>query len=76
MSTTIQIFQDVLNAHLSVCPGRHLGEAFVFVAIASILHTFSIEPPVDEKGVALPFDVKCVEGLLSYVSQCSELHIA
>ncbi|KAI0800119.1 cytochrome P450 [Fomes fomentarius] len=49
-----------------VCPGRHLGEASVFVTIASILHTFSIQPPVNEKGVALPLDVKCVEGFLSY----------
>ncbi|KAI0767200.1 cytochrome P450 [Fomes fomentarius] len=49
-----------------VCPGRHLGEASVFVTIASVLHTFSIGPPVDKKGVLLPLDAKCVEGILSY----------
>ncbi|KAI0800113.1 CyP450 monooxygenase [Fomes fomentarius] len=49
-----------------VCPGRHLGEASVFVTIASILHTYMIEPPVNERGVALALDVKFVEGILSY----------
>ncbi|KAI0800090.1 cytochrome P450 [Fomes fomentarius] len=54
-----------------VCPGRHIAEKSVFLTIASILHTLSIEPPVDEEGVTLPLEVECVEGILSYVLQCA-----
>ncbi|KAH9937830.1 CyP450 monooxygenase [Epithele typhae] len=33
-----------------ICPGRNLGEAAVFVTIASVLHAFNVEPPLDESG--------------------------
>ncbi|KAI0819582.1 CyP450 monooxygenase [Trametes gibbosa] len=33
-----------------VCPGRHLAEASMFLACASILHTFNISPPLDAHG--------------------------
>ncbi|KAI0628194.1 CyP450 monooxygenase [Trametes polyzona] len=33
-----------------ICPGRHLADASLFLACASILHTFVISPPVDDDG--------------------------
>ncbi|KAH9926307.1 cytochrome P450 98A3 [Epithele typhae] len=41
-----------------ICPGRYFAEASLWVVIASVLHTFTISPPVDADGkpVALEHD--------------------
>ncbi|KAH9926320.1 cytochrome P450 98A3 [Epithele typhae] len=36
-----------------ICPGQHFAEASLFIYAASILHVFSILPPVDDKGVPI-----------------------
>ncbi|KAI0739102.1 cytochrome P450 [Daedaleopsis nitida] len=33
-----------------VCPGRALSEDILFITVASVLHSFSIHPPLDEHG--------------------------
>ncbi|KAI0642611.1 CyP450 monooxygenase [Trametes meyenii] len=33
-----------------ICPGRHFSNDALFIMIASVLHVFSIEPPVGEDG--------------------------
>ena len=33
-----------------ICAGRHFADDLLFLAIANILATFTIEPPVDENG--------------------------
>ncbi|EMD37506.1 hypothetical protein CERSUDRAFT_114146 [Gelatoporia subvermispora B] len=33
-----------------ICPGRHFGELWLFISIASMLHVFTFEPPLDEGG--------------------------
>ncbi|TFK92459.1 cytochrome P450 [Polyporus arcularius HHB13444] len=40
-----------------ICPGKIFAEASLFMACASILHAFTISPPVDEKGVPRKMDV-------------------
>ncbi|KAF8190471.1 cytochrome P450 [Pholiota molesta] len=50
-----------------ICPGRHLGSASVWLAIATILSTFKIGKNKDSSGNELPLEVKFIEnGLLSY----------
>ncbi|RPD54263.1 CyP450 monooxygenase [Lentinus tigrinus ALCF2SS1-6] len=48
-----------------ICPGRHFGEASVFINIASVLHSFTIEPPLDKAGKPFVPDVKMTTGFLS-----------
>ncbi|KAJ7575596.1 cytochrome P450 [Mycena floridula] len=38
------------------CPGRHLSDATLFIAVASILHTFDITPPADASGVPIKLE--------------------
>ena len=40
-----------------ICPGKHLADAALFIACASILHTFTIRPPVDKDGIPQKLDV-------------------
>ncbi|KAF9485046.1 cytochrome P450 [Pholiota conissans] len=50
-----------------ICPGRHLGSASVWLAMATILSTFDIGKNKDSLGKELPLDVKYTErGLISY----------
>ncbi|EIW58876.1 CyP450 monooxygenase [Trametes versicolor FP-101664 SS1] len=47
-----------------VCPGRHLADASLFLACASILHAFNITPPLDENGHPVKLEAKVTTGLV------------
>ncbi|KAI0753232.1 CyP450 monooxygenase [Daedaleopsis nitida] len=47
------------------CPGREFAEASLYIAIASLLHVFTIEPPLDDHGNPTVPDVKMTPGILS-----------
>ncbi|KAJ8475189.1 hypothetical protein ONZ51_g6728 [Trametes cubensis] len=49
-----------------ICPGRHFAEASLFLMVASILHAFTIEPAVDEKGNTIKPEAKMTYGVISY----------
>jgi len=50
-----------------ICPGRHLGTATVWLAVATVLASFNIGREKDAFGKDLPLDVKYTEyGLTSY----------
>ncbi|KAL2890628.1 O-methylsterigmatocystin oxidoreductase [Ceratocystis lukuohia] len=49
-----------------VCIGKHLGEASVWIAMASILSTMSIERETCEKGFEIIPPVKLTNGLTSH----------
>ncbi|OCH85716.1 CyP450 monooxygenase [Obba rivulosa] len=51
-----------------ICPGRHFSDATLFINIASILHVFDINPPVDEHGKPVYPEVKITSGLVTYPS--------
>ncbi|KAJ7580737.1 cytochrome P450 [Mycena floridula] len=40
------------------CPGRHLSDATLFIAVACILHTFNITPPLDANGVEIKLEAR------------------
>ena len=48
-----------------ICPGRHFAEASLFIIIASVLHTLTIDYAVDEQGKAIIPEVKMSDGVLS-----------
>ena len=50
---------------IRICPGRHFGEASVFINIASVLHSFDIKPPLDNAGKPYVPEVKMTTGFLS-----------
>ncbi|PIL23516.1 hypothetical protein GSI_14828 [Ganoderma sinense ZZ0214-1] len=33
-----------------ICPGRHFADNSLFIIVAHVLHTLSIEPPLDRDG--------------------------
>ena len=33
-----------------ICPGRHFANEALYITVASVLHLFNIEPPLDDKG--------------------------
>ncbi|KAI0647836.1 cytochrome P450 [Trametes meyenii] len=53
-----------------VCPGRHFADSALFIAIASLLHVFSISPPLAEKEHERPTKLEASHGLLSYPVNC------
>ncbi|KAI0346960.1 CyP450 monooxygenase [Trametopsis cervina] len=46
-----------------ICPGRHFAQDHVFLMIASILHTFDIEPAVDEYGNQINPNPQATKGI-------------
>ena len=55
----------VLARNDRICPGRHFAEASLFIIIASVLHTLTIDYAVDEQGKAIIPEVKMSDGVLS-----------
>ncbi|EJF55961.1 cytochrome P450 [Dichomitus squalens LYAD-421 SS1] len=51
-----------------ICPGRYFAEGSVYAAVSRILHTMSIEAPLDEHGqpICLADRVKMTHGVISY----------
>lgn len=51
------------NPHLNfgagrrICPGLHVAESSLFIALAKIVWLFDIRPPRDEYGDELPMDI-------------------
>ncbi|EIW53210.1 cytochrome P450 [Trametes versicolor FP-101664 SS1] len=43
-----------------ICPGRHLADASLFLACASILYAFNISPPLDDDGSPIKLEAKVV----------------
>ncbi|CDO68203.1 hypothetical protein BN946_scf184938.g55 [Trametes cinnabarina] len=41
-----------------ICPGRHFAEASLFITCASILHAFTISPPLDARGAPRKLEMK------------------
>ncbi|KAH9886458.1 O-methylsterigmatocystin oxidoreductase [Cubamyces lactineus] len=33
-----------------ICPGRHFANEALYITVASVLHVFNIDPPLDDKG--------------------------
>lgn len=56
-----------------VCPGRAFAEASVFAAVAAVLHSFTVSPPLDSRGESVRLDktVKMTPGVISYVNLSS-----
>ncbi|KAJ7596171.1 cytochrome P450-like protein [Mycena floridula] len=49
-----------------VCPGRHLASNSLWLAIASLLSTFSIEKALDSTGKEITPVVDCSDGVVSH----------
>ncbi|KAI0373871.1 cytochrome P450 [Pilatotrama ljubarskyi] len=52
------------------CAGRHFAEDALYLAVASVLHVFDIEPPLDEEGRPIRIELRQAHGLLSYPEDC------
>ncbi|KAI1790108.1 cytochrome P450 [Ganoderma leucocontextum] len=49
-----------------ICPGRHFAEASLFIMIASVLHTLTIDSAMDERGKPIAPEAKMSHGVISY----------
>lgn len=47
-----------------ICPGRHFAEASLFIMVASILHTLSIDNVLDDHGLPIIPEAKMTYGVL------------
>ena len=50
---------------LRFCPGRHFGDASLFITMALVLHVFDITPPVDEKGEVIKIEPRMEDKFVS-----------
>ncbi|TBU38080.1 cytochrome P450, partial [Dichomitus squalens] len=48
------------------CPGRHFAQSSLFMIVATVLHTLTISPPVDDQGRPCKVESRMREGLLSH----------
>ncbi|RPD58754.1 cytochrome P450 [Lentinus tigrinus ALCF2SS1-7] len=48
-----------------VCPGQHMATASLFITCASVLHAFTITPPLDERGKPVPMEAKFVNNSIT-----------
>ncbi|KAH9889919.1 cytochrome P450 [Cubamyces lactineus] len=53
-----------------VCPGRHYAQSTLFITVASILHIYSIDPPLDERGCPVMIEPAQSHGFISYPEDC------
>ena len=58
-------FRHSARATHRVCPGRHFAEASLFIMIASVLHTLTIDSAVDERGKPIAPEAKMTYGVIS-----------
>ncbi|KAI0659485.1 cytochrome P450 [Cubamyces menziesii] len=49
-----------------ICPGRHLACASIWIAIASVLSTFTLSKAVDENGNVIEPSGEYISGLVTY----------
>ncbi|KAI0631993.1 cytochrome P450 [Trametes polyzona] len=49
-----------------VCPGRYFANDALFMAAASVIHTFRFSPPLDEKGRQIKVELQQTRGFISY----------
>ncbi|KAM5545117.1 hypothetical protein V8D89_001228 [Ganoderma adspersum] len=50
-----------------ICPGRHFSMASAFIYVASILHVFDIQPPLDEHGLPVKLEYKTTGAVVSHI---------
>lgn len=50
-----------------ICPGRWLSGASLFITIASVVHTFNINPILDANGKTFDPHNHEIEGTVTYV---------
>ncbi|KAH9854914.1 CyP450 monooxygenase [Lenzites betulinus] len=57
----------VFGNGLRICAGRHFADSSLFIIVASVLHTLTIGPPLDESGKPVFVELKVTtDMLLSY----------
>ncbi|KAI0763593.1 cytochrome P450 [Trametes elegans] len=61
---------DPATVVFGICPGRHLAEAALFLAVACVLHVFEVGPPLDENGKPVMIQPEQGHGFLSYPEDC------
>ncbi|KAI0373553.1 CyP450 monooxygenase [Pilatotrama ljubarskyi] len=49
-----------------ICPGRYFAEASLSIIISTVLHTVSINAPLDASGVPVKLEGKMTPGVISY----------
>ncbi|KAI0643186.1 cytochrome P450 [Trametes meyenii] len=53
-----------------ICPGRYFADEALYLDVASVLHIFNIEPPLDAQGMPVKIELEQTHGLLSYPENC------
>lgn len=56
-----------------ICAGRHLALPSLFINIASLLHVFDVNLPLDENGQQIPIEYEEGHGLFRSVQRCDRL---
>ncbi|KAI0662030.1 cytochrome P450 [Cubamyces menziesii] len=52
------------------CAGRHFADEALFLTIASVLHVFNIDAPLDDEGRPVKTELRQTNGLLTYPEEC------
>ncbi|EDR09902.1 uncharacterized protein LACBIDRAFT_233802 [Laccaria bicolor S238N-H82] len=50
-----------------ICPGRHLVDASLYVAVSNVLAVYNIKPPTDDEGNEVKLREEVTGGLLSFM---------
>ena len=45
---------SILTAGVRQCPGAELANRALFIAVATMLWSYDLKPPTDEKGMPVP----------------------
>ncbi|KAI0718513.1 CyP450 monooxygenase [Cerioporus squamosus] len=48
------------------CPGKHFAMSSLYMIVSTVLHTLSINAPLDQEGRPIPLSGKMTQGLLAY----------
>jgi len=50
-----------------ICPGRHLADTSLYMAVSNILAVYNIKPPTDDEGHEVKLREEVTSGMLSSV---------
>jgi hypothetical protein len=64
-----------LGGEFRICPGRHLVDASLYMAVSNVLAVYNIKPPTDNEGNEVKLKAEVTGGLLSSVDYFFEVRL-
>ena len=66
-SSQFFFFNLLFGGWYRICPGRHISDTTLYVAVSNVLAVYNIKPPTDDEGNEVKLTEEVTSGMLSSV---------